>query len=81
MSATVASGFLKNAGIRTANMCNVYAYCRLCSLTLSAESSLVWQEVWSVTSAISPPWLTIKTFMGWDTCRPVNTAVFITSQL
>lgn len=33
-----------------------------------------------MTSATVPAWLTMNTFIPCDTCRPVNTAVFITSQ-
>lgn len=48
--------------------------------TLSTLSSSEWQEDCSVTSATVPAWLTMNTFIPCDTCRPVNTAVFITSQ-
>lgn len=50
------------------------------TLTLMTLSSSAWQELWSVTSATFPAWVTMKTFMTWDTCRPVSTAVFINSQ-
>lgn len=48
--------------------------------TLSTLSSSEWQEDCNVTSATFPAWLTMNTFIAWDTWRPVSTAVFITSQ-
>lgn len=50
------------------------------SLTLSTLSSSEWQELCKVTSATWPACDTISTFIAWDTCRPVSTAVFSTSQ-
>lgn len=50
------------------------------TLTLMTLSSSAWQELWSVTSATFPAWVTMNTFMTCDTCRPVRTAVFISSQ-
>lgn len=43
-------------------------------------SSSAWQELWRVTSATFPACVTMNTFMTCDTCRPVRTAVFISSQ-
>lgn len=50
------------------------------TLTLMTLSSSAWQELWSVTSATFPAWVTMKTFMTCDTWRPVSTAVFMSSQ-
>lgn len=48
--------------------------------TFKTLSSSEWQEAWYVTSAAFPAWDTIKTFIAWETCWPVNTAVLRTSQ-
>lgn len=50
------------------------------ALTLITLSSSTWQELWSVTSATFPAWVTMNTFITCDTWRPVSTAVFISSQ-
>lgn len=72
---------IKNSSSMTATKeASGWKWMELQTLTLMTLSSSAWQELWSVTSATFPAWVTMNTFMTCDTCRPVRTAVFISSQ-